>query len=74
MRIEQITSQHRNDFAAILVCEHCGSKHKIMTGYDDAYYHGHVIPAITCKTCGKNRSGEIPENKNDNGTVTVTHA
>lgn len=61
MKLIEITSQHRNDFSGILQCEHCGSKKKITTGYDDANYHNNVIPSIHCPDCGMNRAGEIRE-------------
>ena len=57
MKIKKITSQHRRDFCAVYVCEHCG--HEInSTGYDDAYFHSNVIPKMTCKKCGKGKSDD----------------
>ena len=53
MRIKEILSQHRRDFTAILVCEHCGYEEKLDTGYDDDYYHSTVIPSMVCKKCGE---------------------
>ena len=53
MRIKKITSQSRRDFSAILVCGHCEAEEKLTTGYDDSYYHQNVIPAMVCKSCGK---------------------
>lgn len=52
MKIQKILSQHRRDFQAIYVCEHCG-KTKEAEGYDDRYFHEKVIPAKACKHCGK---------------------
>lgn len=52
MRIKEILSQNRRDFRAIYECEHCGqcsSGH----GYDDAYFHQNVIPAMQCSACEK---------------------
>ena len=60
MRIKQVTSQLGRDFCADMECEHCGHQSKLITGYDDNYYHQKVIPAMTCGSCGKNRSGEVP--------------
>jgi hypothetical protein len=57
VKIKEITSQHRNDFRAIMECEHCGGIQKLTTGYDDSYYHDKVIPAMTCQSCGKDRAG-----------------
>ena len=37
---------------AIYACEHCGSTEK-GNGYDDEYFHSHVIPSMKCKNCGK---------------------
>jgi len=35
MKIKNITSEHRNDFCAIMECEHCGSTQKLSSGYHD---------------------------------------
>lgn len=70
MKIDEYLSIYRNDFTALLVCEHCGNKQKITTGYNDAYYHRHVIPAITCSACGRNRAGEVTA-PNPNGHLFV---
>lgn len=53
MRIKQKTWQNRRDFAAIMECEHCGATEELKSGYDDAYYHNEVIPAMKCSKCGK---------------------
>ena len=53
MQILKITAQHRRDFQAILICEHCSHKQKLSSGYDDEYYHNEVIPNIRCKKCDK---------------------
>ena len=71
MKIKKITSEHRNDFSAVIECEHCGGTAKLTSGYHDNYYHAHVIPAMTCQACGKNRAGETPAERNDNGTAHV---
>jgi len=52
MKIKQIVGQHRRDFQAIYECEHCGATHQ-GTGYDDTNFHQNVIPAMTCRVCGK---------------------
>lgn len=61
MKITKILTQHRNDFTALIDCEHCGTEEKLTTGYHDEYYHTKVIPAMHCKNpeCGKNRAGEV---------------
>lgn len=53
MKIKRITSQHRRDFSAIVVCEHCGKEDTLKNGYDDDNYHENVIPSMECKSCGK---------------------
>jgi ribosomal protein L37AE/L43A len=55
MHIKKITSQHRRDFNAIYVCEHCDEERE-GTGYDDNYFHEVVIPNMTCQQCGKDAS------------------
>lgn len=52
MKIESMISQHRRDFTAIFICEHCGDKVK-RNGYDDAYFHTQVIPQLKCMACDK---------------------
>jgi hypothetical protein len=59
MKIKQITSQHRNDYSAIMECEHCTHTQEDKYGYFDNNYMENVIPAMTCQNCGKNRAGEI---------------
>lgn len=71
MKIQRITSMMRNDFSAIMECEHCGATQELNSGYNDGYYHERVIPAMTCKACGKNRLGVVPEEPNDNGQKSV---
>jgi hypothetical protein len=61
MFIKQITSQHRNDFSAIMQCEHCAETVKNNCGYNDANYHERVIPAMYCPSCGKNKAGEVKQ-------------
>lgn len=52
MKIKRIVYQHRRDFKAIYVCEHCG--HEVFgDGYDDANFHNNVIPKMICEKCGK---------------------
>ena len=58
MKIKRITSTLGNDFRADMECEHCGAEAKLTSGYNDAYYHQRVIPAMHCKACGKNRAGD----------------
>ena len=52
MKIKEIINQHRRDFRAIYICEHCGNEYEA-TGYDDENFHDKVIPNMTCKKCGK---------------------
>lgn len=59
MYIKEILSQHRFDFTAIMACEHCDHIGKLTGGYHDDRYHNKVIPAMSCKSCGKNRAGEL---------------
>ncbi len=53
MKIKKILSQHRRDFTATLICEHCSAEEKLNSGYDDANYHANVIPNFKCNACGK---------------------
>ena len=58
MKIAKILSEHGNDFSAMMECEHCGHTAKITNGYHDDFYHARVVPAMSCKACGKNSAGE----------------
>jgi len=53
MRILKIREQHRRDFWADYICEHCGYIEKNKPGYDDTYFHENVIPNMKCPKCGK---------------------
>lgn len=57
MKIKEILSQHRRDFVAIYECEHCRAIEK-RGGYDDAYFHRNVVPAMECAACGKKAPGD----------------
>ena len=52
MKIKEIITQHRRDFRAIYICEHCGFEEE-GSGYDDANFHQNVIPIRRCPKCGK---------------------
>lgn len=56
MKIKEILSQHRRDFRAIYVCEHCGHEYEA-GGYDDANFHKNVIPDMVCEACGSKSPG-----------------
>lgn len=59
VKIKEIISEHRNDFVAMMTCEHCSAEKKLTTGYHDNYYHTQVIPKMVCDACGKNRDGDV---------------
>lgn len=59
MKIKKITSQNRRDFTAIYICEHCGYE-ETRSGYDDNYFHNHVIPNMSCEKCNKKAKDYIP--------------
>ncbi len=56
MKIKKMTSQHRRDFQAIYICEHCGREER-GSGYDDRNFHENVIPDMVCGHCGE-KAGE----------------
>ena len=62
MRIKEKKSQFRRDFVAIYKCEHCGFE-KEDSGYDDAYFHSKVIPAMKCDDCGKSAPNDYVPDK-----------
>ncbi len=55
MVIKEIKSQHRRDFRAIYMCEHCGWERESY-GYDDTNFHQNVIPKMKCEKCDKTAS------------------
>jgi predicted RNA-binding Zn-ribbon protein involved in translation (DUF1610 family) len=57
MKINRIIRQHRRDFTAEYICEHCGYTHE-RSGYDDDYFHTAVIPGMKCPQCGKTASDD----------------
>lgn len=57
MKIKTILSEHRNDFTATMVCEHCGHEQLNRYGYHDNNYHVNVIPQLHCEKCGLDRNG-----------------
>lgn len=57
MKIKKIISQHRRDFQAIYVCEHCGGEEK-GSGYDNRNFHQNVIPGMVCRICEKSSPKE----------------
>lgn len=57
MKIKTITSEHRNDFTAVMQCEWCAATEMNYSGYHDNYYHTRVIPTMHCENCGKDRAG-----------------
>ena len=70
MKIKKITWQNRNDFYAILECEHCNNEQELKSGYSDSYYYDKVLPSITCVKCRKDRAGKITD-QDSQGTKSV---
>ena len=64
MRLKNKIHQHRLDFTAVYQCEHCGAEHT-STGYDDAYFHLQVIPAMKCPECGETAPSNAPKTTPD---------
>jgi hypothetical protein len=60
MKIVVYRKRYRNDFSALLECEHCHTTHELTTGYDDFNYHNRVLPAMRCTNCYRDRAGNLP--------------
>ena len=59
MFVKKFLTQHRNDFTALMRCEHCEATELNGSGYfDDNYFHN-VVPRFYCKACHKNRAGVV---------------
>jgi len=52
MHLTKKLSQYRRDFQGIYTCEHCGHQ-QTSHGYDDDYFHTHVIPSMRCTNCDR---------------------
>jgi len=52
MKINKLINQHRRDFTAEYICEHCGYAY-VGSGYDDNNFHVNVIPTMKCPDCGE---------------------
>ena len=57
MRIKEILTQHRRDFTAVFICEHCSHEYT-KKGYDDTNFHENVIPSFECDQCGKKATSD----------------
>lgn len=53
MRIKEMLGQHRRDFDAVFICEHCNAEEVIRDCYDDDNFHRNVIPEMKCSQCGQ---------------------
>ena len=62
MRLIEKRNQHRRDFTGVYRCESCGYE-KVGSGYDDNYFHRHVIPAMECPVCNESSVslGSLPQ-------------
>ncbi len=63
MRILDLSGSLGRDLYGKLQCEHCNAIEKLSGGYDDSYWHNRVLPSFHCKSCGKNRAGEVKADK-----------
>lgn len=57
MIVARVTSSSGNNFSAVLGCEHCGKYANLKYGYDDGFYHSHVIPSLKCPYCSLDSRG-----------------
>jgi hypothetical protein len=59
MKILDLNGSIGRDLYGRLQCEHCHDIARLRGGYDDAFWHGKVLPALHCLKCGMNRAGQI---------------
>lgn len=64
MRLKTKITQYRRDFTGLYECEHCGHEQR-RDGYDDTYFHQHVIPNMTCTVCGRKAAATTPKTAPD---------
>jgi hypothetical protein len=55
MKIKKIIWQHRRDFTAIYICEHCDQE-QTAGGYDDLHFHHRALPRTLCSYCARTRT------------------
>ncbi len=53
MRIQQILSNHRTSFRAVLECEHCNHVTGEEVGQDSASFYEDLLPNIPCPACAR---------------------
>lgn len=59
MRVSEVTWRNRNDYNAILECEHCQHTQRASGLYADAFFAMRVLPSrYYCDGCGLNALGE----------------
>lgn len=59
MRVHEVTWRQRNDYAAIMECEHCEHHQRHGGLYADMFFATRVIPKnFYCDKCGLNALGE----------------
>lgn len=58
MRIKNILNRSRRDFTAVYKCEFCNEEVQGY-GYDDANFHDHVVPNLSCRFCKKSSEGQV---------------
>lgn len=59
MKIISLRDGNGRDLYGMIQCEHCNVEDKLSGGYNDSFWHDKVLPAFHCKSCGKNRNGEL---------------
>lgn len=59
MRVREVTWRQRNDYSALMECEHCDHAQKHGGLYADMFFATRVIPSLFyCEKCGLNSLGE----------------
>ena len=64
MRLKNWIQQSHRYFTTVYQCEHCGAE-RADRGYDDAYFHQNVIPAMKCHECGETAPSNAPKTAPD---------
>lgn len=59
MKVISVKPTCGRDLYGEMKCEHCETSAELRGGYDDSFWWSKVLPAFHCKTCGKNRAGEL---------------
>ncbi len=64
MKVARIIARHKEQLSVRFECQHCGYFF-VGTGVDSDYFHGVVVPGLSCESCGKTAGPDFVPMKPD---------